>query len=242
MKRGNLIFGIIVVFLVLSLISVTQLFSQSETILGKVGDQVITQNDFDEFLKKFAQFKGGKPFTPEEKKMMLNNLVKALLISMESEKEKLDQKPEVKTKLKLHRLDVLNQEYVDTKVKPYIVVTEEEITQKFKDNPNLVPKELLTLKEILVKTETEADGIYKELKKSEKLSERVSAIASEKSLAPSKIHGGLIGQKAPVSRGQLPKPLEEVAFKLKKGELSKPIKTDGGYYILFLEDRKERSP
>jgi len=33
-----------------------------------------------------------------------------------------------------------------------------------------------------------------------------------------------------------------VAFKLKKGELSKPIKTDEGYYILSLVDKKERAP
>jgi len=244
MKKRILVFGIIVVFLALSLVAVTQLFSESETILGKVGNQVITQKDLDEFLKKFAQFKGGKPFTLEEKKLMLNNLVKALLINMESEREKLDQKPEIKTKLKLHRIELLNQEYVNTKVQPYIIVTEEEIAEKFKENPNLIPKEALTLKEILVKTLTEANEIYETLKKGEdsKRGENFSVIAGQKSLAPSKIHGGLIGQKMPISRGQLPKPLEEVAFKLKKGDLSKPIKTDEGYYILFLVDRIEKTP
>ncbi len=244
MKKRVLFFGMVVVFLALSLIGVTQLFSQSETILAKVGDQVITQSDLDEFLKKFAQFKGGKPFTLEEKKIMLNNLAKALLINMESEREKLDQKPEIKTKLKLYRMEVLNEEYVNTKVKPYIIVTEEEIAEKLKENPNLVPKESLILKEILVKTLAEANEIYETLKKGEnsKREEKFSEIAAKKSLAPSKIHGGLIGQKMPISRGQLPKPLEEVAFKLKKGDLSKPIKTDEGYYILFLVDRKEKTP
>jgi foldase protein PrsA len=93
----------------------------------------------------------------------------------------------------------------------------------------------LTLKEILVKTEKEAEAIYEELKKGKDF----STIASEKSLAPTKTYGG---RKKPVSRGQMPKALEEVAFKLKKGEFSKPIKTDEGYYILSLVEKQERTP
>ena len=46
----------------------------------------------------------------------------------------------------------------------------------------------------------------------------------------------------PVTRGQLPKVLEDVAFNLKKGEFSKPIKTEKGFCILLLAERKERTP
>ncbi len=53
------------------------------------------------------------------------------------------------------------------------------------------------------------------------------------------MHGGL---KRQVIKGQLPKALEDVAFRLKKGEFSKPIKTEEGYYILYLVEKKERSP
>jgi len=154
---------------------------------------------------------------------------------MEAEKEKLDERPEVKSKLRIARDDILIQEYMKVKIEPSITVTEKEVDEKMTANPNLIPKESLTLKEILVKTEKEAKEIYEQLKKGGDF----SRIAAEKSVAPSRVHGGLM---RPVSRGQLPKPLEDVAYNLKKDELSQPIKTDQGYTLLYLVDRKERSP
>jgi parvulin-like peptidyl-prolyl isomerase len=225
------IFGL----LALLLFWVPKLFSESETILAKIGKTVITQSDLNEYMEKMAQLKKGDAFSSEDKKVLLDSLVRGAIITMEAEKEKLDQKPEIKSKLNIFRSDLLIQEYVNTKIQPFAAVTDKEIDEKFKGNPNLLPKETLTLKEIVVKTEKEAESIYKELKKGEDFSK----LASEKSVAPSKTKGG---QMRPISKGYLPKDLEEVAFNLKKGEFSKPIKTEEGFYILYLVERKERSP
>jgi parvulin-like peptidyl-prolyl isomerase len=226
------IFGL----LALLLFWVPKLFSESEIILAKVGEVLITQKDLDELINKYTQIKRGKPVTVEEKKMLLDHFIKGTVLAMEAEREKLDQKPDVKSKLKVYRAEVLMQEYANTKIQPLITVTDKEVEERLKENPNLIPKETLTLKEILVKTEKEAEGIYAELKKGKDF----STLASEKSLAPTKIYGGR--HQRPVSRGQMSKALEEVAFNLKTGEFSKPIKTDEGYYILSLVDKKERSP
>ncbi len=225
------IFGL----LALLLFWVPKLFSESETILAKIGKTVITQSDLNEYMEKMAQLKKGDAFSSEDKKVLLDSLVRGAIITMEAEKEKLDQKPEIKSKLNIFRSDLLIQEYVNNKIQPFAAVTDKEIDEKFKGNPNLLPKETLTLKEIVVKTEKEAESIYKELKKGEDFSK----LASEKSVAPSKTKGG---QMRPISKGYLPKDLEEVAFNLKKGEFSKPIKTEEGFYILYLVERKERSP
>jgi parvulin-like peptidyl-prolyl isomerase len=61
----------------------------------------------------------------------------------------------------------------------------------------------------------------------------------EKSKAESRINGGTM---RPVSRGQFQKEIEEVIFSLKRGEVSKPVKGDRGYYIFLLVDRREKSP
>jgi peptidyl-prolyl cis-trans isomerase C len=235
MRKGILSAGFILIFVGLSLLFITKLFAEPETVVAKVGDMVITQRDFDAYLDTFAQMKKGTPFTPEEKKKMLDNMIKGLLITREAEKEKMDQRPEVKSKLLLYRSDLLIREYVNTKIYPLVKVTDEELNEQMKENPNLISKETLQLKEILVKTEKEAEEIYEELKKGGEFSK----IAGERSIANSRVHGGNV---RPLSRGQLPKTLEEVAFSLKKDEFSKPIKTDEGYYFLYLVDRKERSP
>lgn len=227
--------GIVILLLGFSFLLVGQLFSESEIILAKVGEVLVTQRNLDELINRYTQIRKGNPLTVEDKKMLLDNFIKGTVLAMEAEREKLDQKPEVKSKLKVYRAEVLMQEYINSKIQPSITVTESEVEEKFRENPNLIAKEMLTLKEILVKTEKEAEAIYEELKKGKDF----ATIASEKSKAPSNIHGGL---KRPVSRGQMPKALEEVAFGLKKGELSKPIKTDEGYYILSLVDRQEKTP
>jgi parvulin-like peptidyl-prolyl isomerase len=126
-------------------------------------------------------------------------------------------------------------EYITTKIEPLVTVKNEEVEGILKKNPNLVPREMLTLKEILVKTEKEAEEIYQALKNGADFSK----IASEKSISGSKTRGGLTGV---ISRGQLPPPIETLVFNLKEGEFSKPIKTDEGFQIFFLVNRKERPP
>ena len=118
-------------------------------------------------------------------------------------------------------------EYIAQKIEPLVTVKNEEIEGMLKQNPNLIPKERLTLKEILVKTEKEAEEIYQELKKGADFSK----IAAEKSTSQTKTREGLIGT---ISRGQLPPPLEAIVFALKEGEFTKPIKTDQGFEIVYL--------
>jgi peptidyl-prolyl cis-trans isomerase C len=235
MGRKTLFLGATIFILGLSVVLASQLFSESEIVLAKVGEALITQRNLDELINRYTQIRKGNPLTVEDKKMLLDNFIKGTVLAMEAEREKMDQRAEVKSKLKVYRAEILVQEYINSKIQPSITVTESELEEKLRENPNLIPKVTLTLKEILVKTEKEAQAIYEELKKGRDF----STIASEKSLAPTQIYGG---HKKPVSPGQMPKALEEVAFKLNKGELSKPIKTDEGYYILYLVDKQERAP
>ncbi len=78
---------------------------------------------------------------------------------------------------------------------------------------------------ILVKTFTEAKALQERLKKGESF----SAIAQECSLCPSGKKGGDLGK---FGRGQMVKEFEICAFKLQKGEVSEPVKTQFGYHII----------
>jgi len=64
-------------------------------------------------------------------------------------------------------------------------------------------------------------------------------MAMEKSVSESKSKGGLKGT---FTQGQLHPSLEAAAFRLKEGEFSQPIKTGEGFTILYLVDRKAKSP
>jgi len=78
---------------------------------------------------------------------------------------------------------------------------------------------------ILVKTQTEAKAVQERLAKGEKF----SAIAHQVSLCPSGKKGGDLGT---FTRGKMVKDFENAAFKLEKGAVSQPVKTQFGYHII----------
>jgi peptidyl-prolyl cis-trans isomerase C len=82
---------------------------------------------------------------------------------------------------------------------------------------------------ILVKTEQEANVVYYDVTHGKTFEE----VAIAQSLCPSKKKGGDLGF---FGRGQMVKEFETAAFSMKKGEVSKPIKTQFGWHILKLTD------
>ncbi|PIN75975.1 peptidylprolyl isomerase [Candidatus Woesearchaeota archaeon CG10_big_fil_rev_8_21_14_0_10_37_12] len=86
-------------------------------------------------------------------------------------------------------------------------------------------------KHILVKTEQEASAIRFDLNQGKSFEE----IAKEKSLCPSGKKGGDLGW---FGRGQMVKEFESAAFSLSVGELSKPVKTQFGWHLIKVEEKK----
>lgn len=78
---------------------------------------------------------------------------------------------------------------------------------------------------ILVKTEQEAKEIFEELADGVSFSQT----AQQKSLCPSRKHGGDLGT---FGRGQMVKPFEKAVFALEKGQTSQPVKTEFGWHII----------
>lgn len=84
---------------------------------------------------------------------------------------------------------------------------------------------------ILVETEQEAINLREEIL-SGKLFEDV---ASENSLCPSGAEGGDLGF---FGRGQMVGEFEKAAFDLNVGELSHPVRTNFGWHLIIVTDKK----
>lgn len=84
---------------------------------------------------------------------------------------------------------------------------------------------------ILVETEQEAMDLYNEIKNGLSFEEA----AMKNSLCPSGQEGGDLGF---FSRGMMVKPFEDAAFELNVGELSKPVKTQFGWHLILVTDKK----
>lgn len=83
---------------------------------------------------------------------------------------------------------------------------------------------------ILVKTESEANAAFVDVTFGKK---KFEDVAMERSLCPSKKRGGDLGW---FGKGQMVKEFETVAFSTKKGEVSKPFKTQFGWHIVKVAD------
>ena len=87
---------------------------------------------------------------------------------------------------------------------------------------------------ILVATEPEANAILAEIKKGTDFAE----LARQKSKDPgAAAEGGDLGY---FSKEQMVPEFAEVAFKLEKGQLSDPVKTQFGWHIIKVEDKRNK--
>jgi parvulin-like peptidyl-prolyl isomerase len=235
MKRVSIHWVIVLLLIGLSGFARSELFAESEKVVARVGKRVITQSDLAEYMKRYERAGEGASFNVEQKKYFLDLLIQNVLVAAEAEKEKLDEKPEIQLKLRMYRDDLLVNEYTATQIVPSVTVTDADVEELLRQNPTLLPRETLTLKEIQVKTKKEAEEVYHALTKGADFSKMVE----EKSVSPSKAKGGLVGT---VQKGVLPPVLETVIFGLKEGEFTQPFEADDGFRIFYLAGRKVIGP
>lgn len=79
---------------------------------------------------------------------------------------------------------------------------------------------------ILVRKQSEALTILERLKKGESFANLARELSIDRGSAKKGGDLGLFG------RGTMVRPFEEAAFKLSKGEISEPVKTEFGYHII----------
>ncbi len=92
---------------------------------------------------------------------------------------------------------------------------------------------------ILVKTEKEANDIISSLKKSKNLKSDFTQMAKDKSVGPSGKNGGDLGW---FTKEKMVPEFSKAALKLSKGEITTtPVKTQFGYHIIYLDDKKPAS-
>ena len=120
-----------------------------------------------------------------------------------------------------------------------IKISEKELKEYYDKNlGEFNEKESVHARHILVKTEDEAKSIINELKSlsGAKLKSKFEALAKAKSTGPSGPKGGDLGYFA---QGQMVPAFNDKVFSMKKGTITlKPVKTQFGFHVIYLEDKK----
>ncbi|MGD6902042.1 peptidylprolyl isomerase [Bacillus infantis] len=128
------------------------------------------------------------------------------------------------------------EKYLKTKklLEPRIDLKEEEIKAYFDENKDqFAQQEQVKASHILVEDEAAAKEIKSKLDKGEEFADLAKEYSTDASNAES---GGELGY---FGKGEMEAAFEEAAFAMKANEISGPVKTDYGYHIIKVEDKKE---
>ena len=218
-------------------------------ILAQVGPYKLTLEKFEKQIQSLPpQFQMAMIRNPHLKEQLLDRWVNITLLAQEAREKKLDQNPEIKTRMEDIKNALLAQKLMGTEIKGKVKVTEDEIKTYYKDHEGEFSRpEAIKARHILIKVPTgatkkvwkeaklKAEGIRKRIEKGEDFAK----LAKEYSDDPgSKNKGGELGF---FSKGRMVPEFESAAFSLKPGELSNPVKTSFGYHIIQVEKKRKAS-
>ncbi len=158
-------------------------------------------------------------------------LVERHLLAQLANKEGIANTDDYKRRLAAYQAKALRDSYLAQVISPK--VKEEEIKAVYEaESKKVAETERVRARHILVASEKEAQSIVERLNKGEKFED----LAKQYSLDGSKDYGGDLGY---FTAPEMVPAFSKAAFELKNGEVSKPVKTDFGWHIIKLEDRKK---
>jgi parvulin-like peptidyl-prolyl isomerase len=205
-------------------------------VLATVNGTPISKEDINTILK--AQGGSFDKLKKDQQKQLLDKLIERELLAEVAKKAGVEKDENFNKALENFRKDLVIKTWMD-KVYKRTLISDSEANKYYQDNKDQFKQpEKIHARHILVKSEKEANDIIKTLKatKANELKDKFIALAKEKSTGPSGKNGGDLGF---FGKGQMVPAFQDAAFALKKGEITtKPVKTQFGYHVIYLEDKK----
>ena len=205
--------------------------SASDPVVARVNGVAITQGDL-----ALAEEDVGAEMqaaTPEAKReQLISYLADVILVTQAAEKKNLGDNPDFKRRLAFLRNKLLMGFGLQEETKA--ALTEEALQRTYNDAVrSMGGQEEVRARHILVETEEEAKAILEQIKGGADF----AALAKEKSKDPGAADGGDLGY---FTKDQMVPEFAEVAFKMYPGQLSNPVKTQFGWHLIKLEDKRTK--
>jgi peptidyl-prolyl cis-trans isomerase C len=167
---------------------------------------------------------------------LLDRIVDSKLVVQDGRKNKVNDDPAFKKRMAFVEEQVIQDFWLQREIAKK--VTPEKLQARYEERLKSMPaEEEVHARHILVASEDEAKAIIADLKKGAAFDK----IAKEKSTdKASGAEGGDLGW---FKKSDMVKEFADAAFALKKGELTEaPVKTQFGYHIIKIEDRRKAPP
>lgn len=208
------------------LIGCTKPADQSSPVVATVDTTAITAKDVQDEMKGLPDmakefFKG-----PEGTARFVDELVKKEMLYLEAKKRGIDKDKDIEKRIedfkKIVMINRMLEKEIEEKAKKQ--PTEQEIKEFYEKNKDeFVEASQIRLSQIIVKSENEAKSIMDRLQKGEDFKA---------------VGGSKAADLGYFKRGDLSPQLENVAFRLRKGQVSPPIPMKDGIHFILVTDIK----
>ena len=208
--------------------------SQSDPVIAKVNGVEIHESDLAMAEEDVGQNQQLQALTGDAKRdYLVSYLADVILAAKAAEGKKVADQKDFKSRLAFIRNKLLMETLLQQEGKAAVTP---DATKKVYDEAvkSMGNEQEVRARHILVPTEDEAKAILAEIKKGTDFAE----LAKQKSKDPgAAAEGGDLGY---FGKDQMVPEFAEVAFKLDKGQVSDPVKTQFGWHIIKVEDKRTK--
>jgi peptidyl-prolyl cis-trans isomerase C len=200
-------------------------------VLARVSDSVITEKEFDEKLAKMPPYY--RKIVEKDRVRLLEEMIMEKLFYEDAVRKGLGGDKEIAELLKEAKRKIVIAKLVKVEVDDKVAVGEDEMKAYYEAHKaDFKTPEMWRASHILVATEKDARDVLASLAKGDKFEE----IAAKASMDATASRGGDIGF---FRLGQLVPDFEKACLALKVGQTSDVVRTQFGYHIIRLTDKKE---
>jgi len=202
----------------------------SPDVLAKVGQWSITKSEFQERLQALKDVipEAYDVNDPENKKFILDELIRQELMVQEAQRRGLDQDPDIQMAVDEFERTLLVRQLADQIVTEAASATEEQARQYYQENQADLTE--WHLREIVLGSEAEAKAVLAEILQGADF----AAMARTKSIGASAAKGGDLGYVAELESPQQ----QQAVLAMNPGDVSSVLSGPAGYSILKLEDKR----
>ncbi len=200
-------------------------FPLSDSVVAYVGNYNISLSDFAERYSDYL-FATGTEDKNIVREAILNNMINEILLHKFDQNDKIYSNTDYVDELEWSRKQTILSFLKDREIYAKILVTEDELRETF-----LRVNEQIAARHIFTTREEEANELYELLQSGFDFNTLAYKVFTDSVLMN---NGGYLGY---FTWGDMDPAFEEMAYSLKIGEISKPVKTAYGYSIIKVDDR-----
>jgi peptidyl-prolyl cis-trans isomerase C len=203
----------------------------SAKVLARVNGAEITDEDVKIALDDIGASLPQQIEGPAREAYILDYLIDAKLVAQKADADKLGDSPEFAKKVAYYRDKVLMEDLLgkiakDAASEPAIQKTYDEVAKQQK------PEEEIHARHILVESEPDAQAALKRVKAGEDFAK----VAGEMSKDPGS-KGGDLGW---FTKERMVPEFADAAFKMQPGQVSEPVKSQFGWHVIKVEERRQK--